>query len=223
MTSGAVPGDRCLTGACHFLGCFLRMKDRLPGGLWVKLYIWPGRCPFVYSVSCPDKHSEHLWGDVLSPRPELVGITEGEQLPPSRPLGPQLSSLSWLDTLCTLAAPLGARWGTAGSRISLDRRGRSPLSHTPPRPRGPHRVFPGSEPWPWGLGRAGREALGDVGCLRCGFSASRDPWGSWLERTLRIPEAWPGSGHSVSPQPAPRKQGLRPMEAGKGGQFWVPL
>lgn len=102
MTSGAVPGDRGLTGAGHFLGCFLRMKDRLPGRLWVKLYIWPGRCPFVYSVPHPDKQSEHLWGDVLRPRPDLVGITEGEELPLPRPLGPQLSSLSWLDTLSNL-------------------------------------------------------------------------------------------------------------------------
>lgn len=53
--------------------------------------------------------------------------------------------------------------------------------------------------------------------LRRGFSASRDPWGSWLERILGIPEAWPGRGHALSSQLVPRKQELVPMEAGKGG------
>lgn len=84
----AVPGDRGLTGAGCFLGWFLPMKDRLPGRLWVKLYLymWFGHCMFVCSVSHPEKPSEHLWGDILSPRPALVALKEVGQ-PGGHPRG----------------------------------------------------------------------------------------------------------------------------------------
>lgn len=56
------------------------------------------------------------------------------------------------------------------------------------------------------------------------FSASGDPWGSWLETHLDARVlAWESS--SVSAQPVPGSQGLRPAEAGAGreGQPWVLL
>ena len=56
------------------------------------------------------------------------------------------------------------------------------------------------------------------------FSASGDPWGSWLETHLDARVlAWESS--SVSAQPVPGSRGLRPGEAGAGreGQLWVLL
>lgn len=87
--------------------------------------------------------------------------------------------------------------------------------------RGIEPMTPGTEDAQGGLGCAGRCWLSS---LRGGWSAFRAPRGSWLETTLgMLAAAWESSRslHSA----CARKQGLGPVEAGRGreGQFWAPL
>lgn len=80
--------------------------------------------------------------------------------------------------------------------------------------------------WPRELGVCGESwaALVTRWPLGACFSASGDPWGSWLETHLEARAlVWESSAGSA--QPVPGSRGLGPGEAGAGreGQLWVLL
>lgn len=108
---------------------------------------------------------------------------------------------------------------TESSR-QADRRGGHLLCPPPQTKAG---SFGQASTWPQVLGVQRTERCQHSGSQQCRvslryvFSAPRDPWGSWLERTLGMPEAWPGRVRALSTQPLPRKWGLWASGGGGGG------